>query len=235
MSLERMRVPESFSEALEIGRTVSAEQREEWRRASAAEAERERTEHWLDVCRGMSEIGERFGQRTFANFRVNESNRLGYDRALEIADEPKRGGYFFGPVGKGKTHLVGAIVNACSANGVPSIFTTGVRLLDKLRESYNRTGNLREGSADYIGALSRVKVLALDDLGSERFNDWAAERWYALVNQRYENNLPLLVSSNFSPTDLFLYWKKSGVDETFAKKLVRRINEMCGGAMQVGS
>jgi DNA replication protein DnaC len=39
----------------------------------------------------------------------------------------------------------------------------------------------------------------LDDLGREKVTDWASERLYVLVNERYNALRPTVVTSNYPP------------------------------------
>ena len=64
-------------------------------------------------------------------------------------------------------------------------------------------------AAAAVRALRRHPALVvLDDLGREKASDWTGELVYALVNARYENKLPTLVTSNLSPSELVAspYW-----------------------------
>jgi len=45
-------------------------------------------------------------------------------------------------------------------------------------------------------------LVVLDDLGRERMSDWTGELVYALVNSRYEQELPTAVASNLTPEEL---------------------------------
>ena len=58
----------------------------------------------------------------------------------------------------------------------------------------------------------------LDDLGSQRTTDWVLDRLYLIINHRYEQLLPLVVTSNLPPEEL-----KQQVRE----RIVSRLCEMC--------
>lgn len=55
---------------------------------------------------------------------------------------------------------------------------------------------------------SRGSLVVLDDLGREKASDWTAEVLYVLINARYEESLPTLVTTNLTREELASsgYW-----------------------------
>ncbi len=56
----------------------------------------------------------------------------------------------------------------------------------------------------------------------ERFNAWVAERFYDLANRRYENDLPIVVTSNVHADHLAELWTRAELKRfppVFAKKM----------------
>lgn len=49
---------------------------------------------------------------------------------------------------------------------------------------------------------TRITLAVLDDLGREKISDWTGEAVYVLINGRYEERLPTIVTSNLSPDEL---------------------------------
>ena len=96
----------------------------------------------------------------------------------------------YGPVGTGKTY---AALAACWELQVAPMFWPVVELLDALRPS---------GGLPTLSPLEQG-LLVLDDLGAERATDWSGERLYALVNRRWMNEAPTVVTANVaSPQEL---------------------------------
>lgn len=61
----------------------------------------------------------------------------------------------------------------------------------------HRTAPVKDGSTfPAIVLMSAVDLLVLDDVGAHRTTDWWAEALYAVVNRRYEQKLPTVLTSN---------------------------------------
>ena len=114
--------------------------------------------------------------------------------ARRFAETPQRCVMLWGGYGTGKTHLVMAVANELLERGVGVLAFTAPDLLDMLREGYE------DGSyARLLGAAKSAEVLLLDDLGSERGTAWADEKLFQVVDARYREQRPLLISSNVDP------------------------------------
>jgi len=100
-----------------------------------------------------------------------------------------------GKYGCGKTHLAAAIANDCVARGVPTLFLTVPDLLDSLRFAYSDDEVTFEERFDQI---RDAQLLVLDDFGTQNATDWAREKLFQLLNYRYINKLPLVVTTNLS-------------------------------------
>jgi len=102
-----------------------------------------------------------------------------------------------GPTGTGKTHLAMAIAWEWFDDGFNVLFSRADGLLDWLREGYgNGTYHKR------FESIRRRHLLILDDLGTEQAKDWAGEKLDRIVDWRYINRLPLVVTTNVLSEDL---------------------------------
>ncbi|MEK7281050.1 MAG: ATP-binding protein [Chloroflexota bacterium] len=75
------------------------------------------------------------------------------------------------------------------------------RLLDLLQASYDVTPvEIRSPEETpfqrKLNYYCKVPLLLLDDLGVEKMTEWRLEKLDTIVNYRYENKLPLVVSTN---------------------------------------
>jgi DNA replication protein DnaC len=125
-------------------------------------------------------------------------------QARYLANEMARGnltwGNFLvlaGPTGVGKTHLAIAIAWEWFDDGFDVLFSRADELLDWLRQGYdNGTYHKR------FESIRRRHLLVLDDLGTEQAKDWVGERLDRIVDWRYINRLPLVVTTNAKSEDL---------------------------------
>jgi DNA replication protein DnaC len=102
---------------------------------------------------------------------------------------------FQGEFGCGKTHLAAAIANFAVSMGVPSLFITVPDLLDSLRFSYQDPESSFE---ERFEEIRRAPLLVLDDFGTQNATAWAQEKLFQILNYRYINHLPLVVTTNLS-------------------------------------
>lgn len=101
-----------------------------------------------------------------------------------------RGGY-----GAGKTHLAAAIANFAVEMGVPTLFLTVPDLLDMLRFAYDSEDTTFE---ERFNEIRNASLLVLDDFGTQNATGWAQEKLFQILNYRYINKLPLVVTTNLS-------------------------------------
>lgn len=97
-----------------------------------------------------------------------------------------------GPTGPGKTFLALAMAKDLHYAGATVMFTPVVELLGRLR---------RGGREVPITPYTTPKVLILDDLGVEKPTDWVESTLYEIVNSRWLDDLPTIVTSNFDAVD----------------------------------
>lgn len=104
-----------------------------------------------------------------------------------------------GPYGCGKTHLAASIANMCVSLGVPTLFLTVPDLLDSLRFTYDSDETSFEDRFDQI---RNAPLLVLDDFGTQSATAWAQEKLFQILNYRYINQMPLVITTNLSLEEL---------------------------------
>jgi len=114
--------------------------------------------------------------------------------AWSRADEPPNL-VVMGPVGAGKSHAAAAAVRPHFGDGASLVFVPVGEMLDRLDWR-------RDDSHRYLEAIMAVDVLVVDDLGTERPNEWTAERLYMVVNRRWLDDLPTVATTNLEPDEL---------------------------------
>lgn len=53
-----------------------------------------------------------------------------------------------------------------------------------------------------MNRLQRVDLLILDDMGAEKTSDWVCSTLFEIIDYRYNENLPMLVTTNCIPEEL---------------------------------
>jgi DNA replication protein DnaC len=128
-----------------------------------------------------------------------------------------RGLWIFGDVGTGKTTLAMLASKEALKRGYSVAIYSVPRLLADIRDTYDaRIGEL--SYADFFAQLVAVDLLHLDDLGAEKQTEWVLEQLYSLVNERYEQERSVLVTSNVTDA--------SELEQQIGRRTVSRLTEM---------
>lgn len=101
-----------------------------------------------------------------------------------------------GPNGRGKTHLLAALVNTCIAAGHPAVYLTTAELLDELRTTFSPKSN--QDFSRLFDSAKNAKVLVLDEFNRFNPTEWALEKLFELIEYRYRkgDELMTLFASN---------------------------------------
>lgn len=184
-------------------------QAEVTRRWDEAEKEREKREEDAKLAAEES-LRESVQRAVWPRYRHVTSD----DLLPQLADlDPASSIILTGPTGTGKTHQAWAWWQrwALETQRYPLAeprFYTAPDLLEALRRSYD---------GDKI-TLPTHLLLVIDDLGVERPTEWVMEQLYRLIDERYRQCAPLVVTSNLGGKEM---------RDRLGDRLVSRIVEMC--------
>lgn len=168
----------------------------------------------------LAGVPARFERARFGSFELRAGTRTALEAAQDVASE-QTSLLLSGPPGTGKTHLSVSILAAIIAAHLDS-WPQAVRMvsedsesraivrprlivrfvvipsfLDRIRASVRYAEQV-----DPLRELLEADLIVLDDLGRERPTDWVAERLYVLINERYNRQLPTVVTTNSTPEQL---------------------------------
>jgi DNA replication protein DnaC len=140
-------------------------------------------------------------------FIENLDERLGQGRGL----------WLFGDTGTGKTTLAMLVSKAALEAGKTVAIYSLPKLLARIRRTYDSEPG-GEGYLSFFERLTSVDLLHIDDLGAEKRSDWVLEQLYALINERYEAERSVLVTTNLDHREL---------EEQIGPRTVSRLAQMC--------
>lgn len=121
-----------------------------------------------------------------------------YNQARNFADKQEGWLLMLGRFGSGKTHLAAAIANHAIETGTSTLFLTVPDLLDWLRYAYSGVDMSFE---ERFEEIREIALLILDDFGTQNATPWAQEKIFQIMNHRYINKLPTVVTSNMLIND----------------------------------
>ena len=106
-----------------------------------------------------------------------------------------------GDVGTGKTTLAMLVSKAAVEAGARSRSTRCRVLLARIRRTYDAEAG-EQSYLEFFERLTSVDLLHVDDLGVEKRSDWVLEQLYAIVNERYEAQRSMVVTTNLDQAAL---------------------------------
>lgn len=199
-------------------------------------------DHWVDCpCKDIrsversfksSKITFEFKLKTFDNFILEERpqivrdayyfSKTYFENFQQIKEERQNSICLLGKPGSGKTHLLMAVANAImetkylyDAIRFPSV------LYFPWVEGFNEIKDDLSLTEERIKKMQKVDLLFIDDMWKGRAKngptDFQIEQIFAVINHRYMEKKPVLISS------------EKDIDEMCAidEALGSRINEMC--------
>lgn len=157
---------------------------------------------------------------TFENFDETISGvEDAYIAAREFAQDPDGWLLLRGPIGSGKTHLaVATALEMIERFNAPVLFMVVPDLLDYLRATFDPSKSI--GYDDRFEQVKTASVLVLDDLGTENATPWAREKLFQIFNYRYNERLPIIVTTN---VDLRPGGGRSGVSGAIDERIRSRL------------
>jgi len=171
-----------------------------------------------------SGIPARYKSCKFKNYSPQTPYQL---RALKFCREffflypfVERGILLYGPPGTGKTHLAAATLrNIIEYKGLKGTFCDFRNLLIELKNSFSSS----ESTGEILDSVRKAPLLVLDDVGAERNTEWAKEILGEIINYRYTQNLPTIITTNLR----FDLYTDDSFSAKFDTRTESRLYDMC--------
>lgn len=120
----------------------------------------------------------------------------------------------YGPVGTGKTYIGACIANELKKRGIPVLMTNFSKLTSELSK-YGTDKN------EFLNYLSAYHLLIIDDLGTERESEFVREQVYNIIDGRYKNGQPMIITTNIPIKEI------QNPSDMAYKRIYDRILENC--------
>jgi DNA replication protein DnaC len=129
-----------------------------------------------------------------------------------------QGLWLMGDVGTGKTTLAMLVSRSALEAGRTVAIYSLPRLLSRIRRTYDAEAG-EDSYLEFFDRLVSVDLLHIDDLGAEKRSDWVLEQLYAIINERYETQRAVVVTTNLD---------QDALEEQIGPRTVSRLVEICG-------
>lgn len=171
-----------------------------------------------------SGISQEFQKKRFDNFDTKNISQLEmakrkaiqYVSAFEQCEHDRKNSIMFsGQVGSGKTHLGTAISSSLMNKGIAVVYMAYRDAVTKIKQHVTN----EEQYSREINMYSKARVLYIDDLLKGRLTETDVNIMYEIINYRYMNNLPVIISTEKFIEELLEF------DEAVGSRMI----EMCRG------
>lgn len=152
-------------------------------------------------------LGKRFTRASLSDLRAPEAIQC---KILNWIKNPSDFLVYAGSPGVGKTYLCAALIGYFSGKGKEVYYTNNRRFFEHIQGAMSKN----VGNYESIKIFKEKELLIFDDLGASRNTEWQAEMILDLIDHRYENRLPTIITTNYSSHD---------IKEIFSERTMRRI------------
>jgi DNA replication protein DnaC len=126
--------------------------------------------------------------------------------------------WFYGDVGTGKTSLAMLISRHALEAGRSVAIYSMPRLLADIRSTFDERSD--QSYSELFDRLTTVDLLHIDDVGAERSTDWVLEQLYAIINERWQEQRSIVITTNLVDAE--------ELKAQIGRRTVSRLEDMCG-------
>jgi len=154
------------------------------------------------------ELPERFKNARF------EALPESIQKCITDVRKTRRGIYLWGPIGTGKTYAAYAIKKQLmEEQGINTRLLSAPEMFDLIRDDFKNKDTFNRERI-----MSNRGILIIDDLGVEKPSEWVSETIFKIIDKRYREMIPTIITSNLQLGEL---------SEHLGDRVASRITEMC--------
>jgi len=204
-----------------------------WKKFDFEQEEKQRQEKYRKMINNIYKdnyMKKRLQKYNFENVSDTYEDTFIINQLIKFADlciksEMKNGLIIFGNIGYEKTYLAACIANKMIEQNKIALMEKSSSIIDRIKGSFNKEG-LSE--MEIIELYSNVDMLIIDDFGNENLSKWALEKLYKIISNRYDNELPIVITTRYNKEQLIEQLSTEN-DTEIAEEIVKVLNEMCYG------
>lgn len=189
------------------------------------------------LFRMQASMPRRIANATFAaanfdlyqpEFRKEAKKNFAYVQRFcdQLKKDSGQGMYIHGTTGSGKSYLLGCIANYLLEH-MSVRYLVYADFLDSLRATFNREAEQSE--QQLVDEVKNVDLLLLDDLGIEKPSEFSLKYLAQIIDYRYRNLKPLVVTSNFTLEELIRRFQT----DLYGERIVWRLGEICTNILEL--
>lgn len=203
-----------------------------WKQYDSKQNEKEKQRKYREIINKIYKDGyikKKLKYCNFLNFDRFKDNQETITTLMKythlcIENKVKDGIIIYGSIGYENTHLAASIANEIIRNKKIALLERTSSIIDRIKESFNKTVTTE---SEIMELYSNVDMLIIDDFGSETISKWALEKLYRIINNRYENELPIVITTRYTREELM---EEIAIENRkLAEEFIQILYKMCYG------
>ncbi len=183
---------------------------ESWRNEPERQAiQRAWKQEKIERALRISEIDGLFREKRISNLKNSPKLHDEIAKYLKNWKTMKQHGYgfyFWGNVGAGKTHTAIVLANELMEREMVEVLFLNIpETITRIKNTFD--SEIKSEDSRLFDRMKEMEMLILDDIGVEKYSDWLSDQMYQIIDHRWKNRKPMVLTSNLSLEDLSKKYK----------------------------